>query len=530
MNTKKIRVGLSIFLASLCFSCGKAGSVSEPVLSTNANTYPPPTATITTKPTKAPTFTPAPTLTSTNSSTQTSLPVPLNSAGPWLFLDNYGDVRLSNPDGTGLIYLKDVIQNVGWSKYAVAPAGGRLALFLVPSEPKDLASTPIDLTVIQFPSLAKLSIPLLTPPIAPQSGSTTEGQLNNIFAALIDENSVVWSPDGSRLAYAGVKKGGSSMDLFVYSTIDGASKQLTSGPTQTLHISWSPGGDYIVSAGAEAMYWGQGGPSPLIDGIWAVRPDGSGLQEVLEHPIQSPFPVGWANNHAYVSISGNIMCGLHGLTLVDVQNGSHYTLVPGPLQKLAFDPSSGTALVGIGEIADDNLRYKGCGPRMEPGFYLLSIFGDKPPQKLALEAPPADYGGPNYFVEWSPEAKRFFTASSAGLKSIDLKGQVAGLDISPQEFDVFWAWPVFMKSSPNGMEWAFFNQKGLWLASADAPIKQLYSGDVNDILWLADGSAFLFMDLNKLYRFTLGDPKPVQVADTLSRQEYPHWQLSWVMP
>jgi len=438
---------------------------------------------------------------------------------------------VSNPDGTGLLQL--IHGQAGPIKSAIAPSGGRLAYFIAPSEPKDLPASIVDLNIIQFPSLTQQSIALVTPPIAPQPGRSAEIQFDNLYAALVNDNDLAWSPDGSRLAYAGILPG-QSVDLFVYSPVDGTGKRLTSGPTQTIDISWSPGGTYIASSGALEMPWGKGGSSgPTIDSVWAVHPDGNGLHQIQTYPggsIDPPHRIGWVNDHAYVDVYGNLRCGLYGLTFVDVQNSSHYSLVPGPMQMLAFDPNTGTALVGVSEIPSGDQRYEGCGPKMDPGFYMISVSGRCAPQKLALEAPPRNDPS-NYFLEWSPTATRFFIASDAGVSSIDLNGRVSAVDISPQTFDVFWTGSDFVRASPAGTEWVLYNQQGLWLVSPNLPVRPIFtSGRVSDVLWLPDGSAFLFMSENVLYRYAVAAGKVEKLTIPILPQDYTFLKLSWIMP
>ena len=529
-----------MMLVLLLCGCGRTISQAPPAISKGAEMPFTPTPPFSPTRMTSPTWTffpsPEPSITEKPAATETQTstvepPVALSENGPWLAMNDHEGMWVSNLDGTGLLQL--INGQAAPIKSAIAPSGGRLAYFIAPPEPKDLPAGIVEMNVIQFPSLARQSIPLVTPPIAPQPGRSAEIQLNNLYAALVYENDLAWSPDGSLLAYAGILSG-PSVDLFVYSPVDRTGKQLTSGPTQTIDISWSPGGTYIASSGALAMYWGEGGGSgPTIDSVWAVRPDGNDLHQIRIYPggsIDPPHRIGWVNDHAYVDVYGNLRCGMYGLTFVDVQDSSHYSLVPGLMRMLAFDPNTGTVLAGVSVIPSGDQRYGDCGPKMDPGFYMISVFGGKAPQKLNLEAPQLNDPS-NYFLEWSPTAKRFFTASNAGVSSIDLNGRVSAIDLSPQTFDVFWTGLDFVRASPAGTEWVLYNQQGLWLVSPNQPVRPIFTaGRVTDVLWLPDGSAFLFMSENVLYRYAEAAGEVEKLTIPISTQEYTSWKLSWIMP
>ena len=374
---------------------------------------------------------------------------------------------------------------------------------------------------------------MVTQPISPVTGVTQEDQYKNLFGALAHENSLAWSPDGSKLAFAGIQAS-SSVDLFLYSSLDRTVRRLSSGPAQTVDISWSPGGSYIVSTGATDMHWAQGGDDgPATEGVWVVRPDGNGLHEILSQPNHFPNRLGWVNDQSYAYIFGNMACWMYGLSFMDVQKPNHYSLVPGPMRELAFDPNTGAALVGVSEIASGDARFQGCGPKLDPGYYLFSVFGNKPSQKLNLAAPPLESLS-NYFLAWSPEARRFFIASDKGITTIDLRGRATQLNLSAQEFDVTRARMDFVRASPNGTELVLFNDLGLWLSGPDGSIKPIFTASNNsgapDVLWLPDGSGFLFTTENKLYRYLEKVGRTEALTGPLSAPNFNDWKLYWILP
>jgi TolB protein len=92
-----------------------------------------------------------------------------------------------------------------------------------------------------------------------------------------------WSPDGRWIAFASSR--GDSYDLFVYDTVGGGLRRLTSGLHDEWCPSWSPDGQTIVFAGDEKGTFG----------IWAVPARGGTPRQLTRvahgndyHPTWSP--------------------------------------------------------------------------------------------------------------------------------------------------------------------------------------------------------------------------------------------------
>lgn len=81
-----------------------------------------------------------------------------------------------------------------------------------------------------------------------------------------------WSPDGTQIAYAYSAGLTASWNLFVVDVGTGAKRQLTSTPRQDWHPAWSPDGAHI------AFTSDRDGDNA----IWWIRPDGTGLEKVVD--------------------------------------------------------------------------------------------------------------------------------------------------------------------------------------------------------------------------------------------------------
>jgi hypothetical protein len=273
------------------------------------------------------------------------------------------------------------------------------------------------------------------------------------------------------------------------------------------------------------MNFGAGGSNgPVIDTVWAVRPDGGDLRVVHTYPSDDLSPpslqhIGWVNNRAYLDSYGEMGCGDFNLTFVDFLTPHQYTILPGAFTSLGLDPATGTILVLIPKRpADYDYMLPLCGPSPEPGWYLVSVYGAKPMQGLDLEIPPSP-DTRDEILGWSPQAKVFFVSAADRLYAVDLSGKVSPIDVPDPRYDV----PPAV--SPDGEEWAIPGYSGgLWVASPDHSAIEIFTGNVSVATWSPDGSAILFISEGTLYRATAPDYLTVALF------EVPAGELEWVMP
>jgi serine/threonine-protein kinase len=98
-----------------------------------------------------------------------------------------------------------------------------------------------------------------------------------------------WSPDGSRIVFAGARQGEQGFDLYVMNADGSEVERITDLPGDEIAPAWSPDGDRILFA------FDDGGTVDVRSGLATVAPDGSGLTELFTRsdefadlPIWSP--------------------------------------------------------------------------------------------------------------------------------------------------------------------------------------------------------------------------------------------------
>jgi len=516
---------LVLFILTGCSSAPTA-LTSMPIRLPPTDTPAPPLITETFSPTFnifTEVYTPLPTSTPIGLSIATFTGTPrasLSQAGPWLALSSDEGLWVMDPDLTAISTVADIhgSSNVGL-QVSISPAGGRIAYVIIPPYPLSALTPPPEITLVSLPSNSISPLTRLFSGKMMEAPTPGPDSSADVYAAVFENHGLVWSPDGSHLAFIGAHDGPSA-DLYAYSTRSGTITRLTSGPTQAIDPMWSPDGQYIVSSGATDMEYGKAGThGPIIDSIWAVRPDGSGLREVHSYPggqSGPPILTRWINGRSYVESYDDAGCGMNKLTYVDILSPVEYSLIPGAFNSADLDPGSGTLLSLINPPAN----LENCGPFPDPGWYLLSVFGDKPRQKVPFQIPTrADESG--QILGWSPAAQLFFISSNNNLYTVTLKGEVTVLNISGID--------SLPEVSPDGVEWAIFNPAGggLWIASPYYPTITVYQGAVETALWAPDSSTLYFVAGNVLYRADPPNYQPGIIAGPFDGSDY---RLSWVMP
>ena len=119
----------------------------------------------------------------------------------------------------------------------------------------------------------------------PKPIAVTQGKLSH-------EESPCWSPDARSLAFTSTREG--NQELFVVSAAGGAWKRLTNDPAIDAHPAWSPDGKWIAFA---TNRWGD------LE-IALVRPDGTGLRRVTESPGLDDYPA-WSPDGRYLAFASN---------------------------------------------------------------------------------------------------------------------------------------------------------------------------------------------------------------------------------
>ncbi len=451
-------------------------------------------------PTPAPTDSP-PALTATTTrmlSAPTASPVaPAASAtladGPWLLISTDEGFWAVNPDGSGLTQLP-----ISSAPHAdVVPRGGRVA-FITTTGPQNLG---LALSLLSLPAGDVRSLAPLTSSATEPKSLVTQGE--NAYRAIIEGNSLAWSPDESQLAFVGAADGPTS-DLYVYSLADERITRLTDGPSQAIRPSWSPDGTYIVHTGVSSLGSGAG---YSMEGVWAARADDSGVETLYPIPSGSgdEVLVAWTSATAFLVYTWKMGDGPSDLRTVDVETKELALLWGDRFTDVVLDPASGNLLLAMNEYAAD------ANPGRGKGLFLIQ------PGQDASWLAEVDVRQ----MVWSPKAGLFFVQGDNGVWAITPDGQVEELP----------APVVALPSvSPNGRRWAFGEtdfrgQPGLWVGDLKQEPRQVFSGSANHLAWGPEGECLLFFGADGLHAAHSPDFAPVLVGEGLHARS-----TVWVWP
>ena len=103
-----------------------------------------------------------------------------------------------------------------------------------------------------------------------------------ITAGAYDSGWPVWSPDGKRLVFSSTrddtKGSGAISDIFVMNADGSGVTKLTSSTGWSQEPAWSPRGD-LIGFQSDMGLW------PDLQGVYVIRPDGTGLRRVTSLPV-----------------------------------------------------------------------------------------------------------------------------------------------------------------------------------------------------------------------------------------------------
>lgn len=205
-------------------------------------------------------------------------------------------------------------------------------------------------------------------------------------AILRDQDNMAWSPDGNWLAFVGAEAGPSA-DVYVYNKATQKIKQVTSGPSQAVNLSWSPDSKYIAHFGVIDFGTGAGGS---LAGAWAVSADGSDLRTLYQPKGGNERVEAWLDPVTMVVGSWDAQCGWHNLRTLNLNTLAMNTLVKGYYNSVGYAPSAKQFLFS----ADFSIE---CPDTPDTGLFTLKV-GEAKPHKTA------DKGGA---VAWVPAANLF---------------------------------------------------------------------------------------------------------------------------
>ncbi|MBN1311525.1 MAG: PD40 domain-containing protein [Anaerolineae bacterium] len=432
--------------------------------------------------------------------------------GPWLAFAADNAIWVANADGSRASQITD--SAVVATSPVAAPSGGHAA-YITASDP---LYGGLELWLLSLPSGESKTITALTSP-ATETGPDADVIMDapglEIARAIIEIPSLAWSPDGTMLAFIGAMDG-TSADLYVYSLHGGSIRRLTDGPSQGYQPLWSPGGKYILHAGADSFGSGAG---YMMAGVWAAQVDSEEVLTLYQPDSSDEIFVEWISNSAFLVYSWSAACGPHNLRTVDVETGEITKIWPGAFfvhggADVAHDPASGAVLITLDEYSATSSCTADEQDR-KPGLYLANI----------------NRSGATYFSDlvayghvWDEQSRAFLAHTEDGAIQITAQGGVTHLPAPAA------ATPVV---SPDGTSWVWgssgfaYTPAGLWIGPVgrSAP-EQVFEGSVYNAAWSPDSQRVFFFTNSKLYVTDRSGSSLTLLADGIQRVD----DVTWVMP
>jgi hypothetical protein len=461
-------------------------------------------ATITPTPSFTPTITgtpqPSATPTITPTVTFTARPPLLSKDpnGPWLVLRNGEKLTAASADGSVLADLPGGEQPL---QLTVAPKGGWIAW--ITAENAKLGQGLV-LHVLKLPDLTTYrAIPISTQASEPGSGSSPNDPAWQAVHAVLDFQSLAWSPDGLQLAFIGLQDGPTA-DLYLYSPTDRSLVRVDEHPGQAYAPNWSPDSRFIVFFGADHFDREKG-----LDmvGAWVVEAGSQVVRDLYSPGPGGEFVDGWALPRTVAVHSFDPTCKNHNLRLTNTETMKSTQIFPGCFQQAAIDPATSSVMIAVDQQAASACK---CATGSESAGTYLVPMGLGLPQQLGSKDASQ--------VAWSQSAQLFFTGSnSTWSAAYSVQGAPAAMPAS-----TFSSLPIL---SPAGGVWAWQDTGGVYVLDSTGDRIQVLKEPAGSIVW-APESQVLYLFTNRWFQ-AAGPSFSVTRLQALSG---PVQQAEWVWP
>jgi Tol biopolymer transport system component len=221
----------------------------------------------------------------------------------------------------------------------------------------------------------------------------------------------VWSPDGSRVAFA---KGGSGVSTtynVVVASSDGSSQRTIVTDTPVISISWSPDGSRLAYIGSEPT----GGHS-----VWTVNADGTGATRVLRGEWEQ---VAWSPDGATLLLAGFPLSqdsGQYDLFAVGIDGGGLNQLTDTPdFEHFPAWSPDGSRILFVRSPGEDDVDYRS-------DIFVMNADGSG-------AARLTDWQGFDSFPVWAPDSRWIAFASDRGATEAqqqdNAKGSFGGISL-----------------------------------------------------------------------------------------------------
>ena len=382
----------------------------------------------------------------------------LNSAGPWLLIETDQGLWAVNPDGSGLTQLTTVDYWHGDLTAAVQPTGNQVVFI----SPGDYGFKHMALNLLSLPDGKVTKLTDLTSPQTEDYTNSGPGDPGfEALRAVGERSSYAWSPDGTRLAFAGVMDGPSA-EMYLFDETTQKIKRVSRDNTQDFAPSWSPDGNTLLYLGADGFGTGAG---MVMSGVWSAAGDGSNPKQLYATTSGGEEIDGWLNNTTVVLDTWGIVCGPNKLRLYDVGSRQQTLLIDGCITSAAANGGRGAAMFST-----------------DSGLYLLTAEAPVP-AKFSQEA--------NARIKpWGPDdyvfTVQFENGGLATYGTSDIEHQVSPVsaasgDLEVAMYGLIWGWTSQDAAQP-----------GAWIRGPGVDIGQIFTGKARCPAWDTHNNLLFF--------------------------------------
>jgi Tol biopolymer transport system component len=413
----------------------------------------------------------------------------LNATGPWLLIETAQGLWAMNPDGSGLTQLTTVDYWSGNLQAAVEPGGNQVAFV----SPGNYDFHHMALNVLSLPDGTMTKITDLTSAQTETYADSAPGDPGfEALRAVGERTSFAWSPDGLKLAFAGVMDGPSA-EIYIFDERLLKVQRVSQDDAQDFAPSWSPDGQHLLYLGAEGFGTGAG---MAMAGVWAANGDGTGAAQLYPTTSSGEEIVGWLDNTTAVLDTWGIDCGPQKLRLYDVVSKQQVMLSQECVSAAASSDWHNEAL-----FANSS------------GLYLVTA-DSRTPVSVSQEAVGSidPWGsGDQVFTA------RFENGGIATFGSGDVDQQVSPVSVPARYLDVaeygaIWGWTSEDESQP-----------GAWITGPGLDIGQIYTGMARMPTWDPHNNLLFFAAASgggyDIYRTTFdGHFQDLAMVNTINAQ------------
>ena len=464
-----------------------------------------------------PTDTPEPIISPTHAPIPTP-DVPLDPEGPWLlFLASTIDpgdwsrqIWAVNADGTGLTELVDEHVMTFRAQPVDSLERGFKIAYVTQEDWPFMYPT---LKIITMPGGEVKTITLLSD----QTGADPPVPAHELVTA-VQEGGLAWSPDGRWLAFVGAMDG-KSIEVYVYDTFSDSIIRLTVDSHHACHLSWSPGGDYVLYEGFDFL--GMGGPQ--INGLWSVQVDGL---ETFHLAGQSQDYYVISYEQTWLSSTRLLLVSWayedeSDVRVVDIESGTGQVILREIFSSAAYAPEHNIWLLARSEWL-----------RSEKGGAPLTLH--KGGERIDISGYNIEY------VKWIPTSDLFIGKNILGeFYTISLDGQVDELLVEP-DWQLWWPLDVYV--SPDETLWIWFlydfyaSGSELWIGDPlqEPTLIQATGRNVpdtswiHDLTWSPDNQRMLMLGSDGLCIAERPAFEPICVVEGLFAHEWYEWEAEWI--